>query len=94
MREFNQSSADRRRELVMSKGEDFWYRTFSLYEKARFARLTRFLLQREPDDEVNYSILIYRLQASDLARALDGPPVELDDAAPSSKKSMENLDQN
>ena len=36
-----------------------------------------FLRQREPDDNVGYSILIYRLTAEDVQRAVFGPPVEL-----------------
>ena len=32
---------------------------------------------REPDNEVGYSILIYRVTDDELSRALDGPPVEL-----------------
>ena len=37
-----------------------------------------FLRQREPDAEINYSILIYRLSTDDVSRAIDGPPVELE----------------
>ena len=33
--------------------------------------------QREPDDEINYSILVYHLSAADLQQALADPPVEL-----------------
>jgi hypothetical protein len=51
--------------------------TLKYYEMCRFARLTAYLRQREPDDNVNYSILVYRLTEADLARALDGPPPEL-----------------
>jgi hypothetical protein len=43
----------------------------------RFARLTSYLRGREPDDEIGYSILVYRLTDADLAEALDGPPREL-----------------
>ncbi len=32
---------------------------------------------REPDDEVGYSILIYRLSDADVAAAIEGPPCEL-----------------
>ena len=54
-----------------------WARMFNLYARARFARLCSYLRQREPDDEVGYSILIYRLSDADIAQALDGPPLEL-----------------
>ena len=36
-----------------------------------------YLRQREPDDQVGYSILIYRLSDQDIQHALDGPLVEL-----------------
>ena len=44
------------------------------FDEYRFARLTAWLRLREPDDEINYSILVYHLTEADLARALDGPP--------------------
>jgi hypothetical protein len=40
----------------------------------RFARLTAYLRQREPDDHVGHSILIYRLTEEDLTEALEGDP--------------------
>lgn len=75
--EFQNANPDERRQLVANSGEPFWTRAFYLYEQARLARLTSFLRQREPDAQINYSILIYRLGPEDLNRALDGPPVEL-----------------
>ena len=56
---------------------DGWMKTLNEFDQFRFARLTAFLRRREPDDTVNYSILVYRLTEDDLARALDGPPPEL-----------------
>jgi hypothetical protein len=50
---------------------------FQNYEDLRLGRLCSFLRQREPDDEVGYSILIYRLTDDDIARALGGDPSEL-----------------
>ena len=47
------------------------------FDEYRFARLKAYLRQRPPDDEINYSILVYHVSAADLARALDGPPPEL-----------------
>lgn len=47
---------------------------FALYYEFRLARLTAFLRQREPDDAINYSILVFRLTDADITRALDGPP--------------------
>jgi hypothetical protein len=54
-----------------------WFDSLSSYEYLRFYRLAAFLRQREPDDNVGFSILIYRLSDDDLVRALDGPPAEL-----------------
>ncbi len=54
-----------------------WYAMINNYEYLRFHRLAAFLRQREPDDNVGFSILVYHLSDEDLARALDGPPVEL-----------------
>lgn len=54
-----------------------WNDMFNLFERLRFSRLCSFLREREPDDEVGHSILIYRLSDADIAKALDGPPVEL-----------------
>ena len=44
------------------------------FEELRFSRLCMYLRQREPDDHVGYSILIYRLTDEDLAEALEGDP--------------------
>jgi len=50
-----------------------------LLEDLQFARLAAFLRHRKPDDQVNNSILIYRLTDQDLRAALEGPPAELYD---------------
>ena len=44
-----------------------------LFERLRFARLLAWLREREPEDRVGYSILIYRLGPDDLRAALEGP---------------------
>jgi hypothetical protein len=54
----------------------------NLYLRLRFARLCAFLRQREPDDNIGYSILIYRLSDRDVQRALTGKAVELVRAYP------------
>jgi hypothetical protein len=54
-----------------------WIESINAHEYLRFRRLAAFLRQREPDDSVGYSILVYHITADDLSRALDGPPVEL-----------------
>jgi hypothetical protein len=79
VRMFVGSSPEGRDQLVAKMGNAHWFGLFRRYEQLRLARLTSFLRQREPDLEINYSILVYRLGASDLARAIDGPPIELND---------------
>jgi hypothetical protein len=54
-----------------------WQMTLTFFVMIRFARFAAFLQQREPDDRVNYSILVDRLNEEDVARALEGPPPEL-----------------
>ncbi len=53
-----------------------WEQILTRFEAFRFARLTAWLRQREPDDTINYSVLVYRLTEADLAKALQGPPAE------------------
>jgi hypothetical protein len=74
---FFTSTKKERNQLVAEKGEAAWIDLFEAYEHVRFARFTSYLRQREPDDEINYSILIYHLSAADLQQALAEPPVEL-----------------
>ena len=66
-----------RRQLFSSEPEQEWQGMFQTYETMRFSRLASFLRQREADDEIGYSILVYRLTDADVAEAIDGPPVEL-----------------
>jgi hypothetical protein len=54
--------------------EERYGRAALAYEMLRFARLTAYLRQREPDDHVGHSILIYRLTEEDLTEALEGDP--------------------
>ncbi len=51
-----------------------WQSVLARFEAYRFARLTAFLREREPDETINYSILVYHLSDADIARALQGPP--------------------
>jgi hypothetical protein len=59
-----------------------WQDILTRFEAFRFARLTAFLRQREPDDYINYSVLVYRLTGADVDRALQGPPPELGEDLP------------
>jgi hypothetical protein len=67
-------SDEAERQRLMS---DFLRERFVSFEHLRFARLCAFLRRREPDDNVGYSILIYRLSDQDVREALYGPPAEL-----------------
>jgi hypothetical protein len=73
---FSDDPAERSEALAKLPAEN-WIEAVSSHEHLRFRRLSAFLRQREPDDNVGYSILVYKVSADDLARALDGPPVEL-----------------
>jgi hypothetical protein len=48
-----------------------------LFDHLRFARLAAYLRGREPDDDVEHTILIYRLTEAQVRDALYGPPAEL-----------------
>lgn len=76
---YNRTSSDSeaRLQLVREKGEGFWKARFKGYSQLRAARLMAYLRQREPDDHVGYSILIYRLSDAQVREALEGPPAEL-----------------
>ena len=71
----------RRAALLKQHPLSFWEAEYSTYEKLRFSRLCAWLRhQPRPDDSVGHSILLWRLDAAQLAAALIGPPVELADA--------------
>jgi hypothetical protein len=74
---FLKSDAAARGQMVAKSGEQYWLQQFRIYEHARLARLTSFLRRREPDFQINGTILIYRLSAEDISRAATGPPIEL-----------------
>jgi 4-amino-4-deoxy-L-arabinose transferase-like glycosyltransferase len=48
-------------------------RDFARYQALQFARLCAYLREREPDDFVGYSILLYALDDAELKAALEGP---------------------
>ena len=56
---------------------DDWIKTVNDFDEYRFARLTAYLRRRIPDDQINYSILVYRLTDAEVRAALDGPPAEM-----------------
>jgi hypothetical protein len=51
-----------------------WMTLMEDFFKFRLGRLTAQLRQREPDEEINYAVLVYRLSEDEVHRALDGPP--------------------
>jgi hypothetical protein len=53
-----------------------WPGLLQQFDIYRLARLTAWLRQREPDETINYSVLVFHLTGADLRRALDGPPPE------------------
>ena len=59
--------------------QDWWnlLRDVGEFDALRFSRLAAYLRHRGPDVQLHGSILVFRLDGSDLARALDGPPAEL-----------------
>jgi hypothetical protein len=67
------TNASARQALLRQTGEDFWVKNFRAFEHLRAARIAAFLRRREPDAEIGYSILAYRLSDDDLTRALFGP---------------------
>jgi hypothetical protein len=72
-----------RRQALVQHSSAQWESALRQYEEYRFGRLTAFLRPRDPDDEINFTVLVYRLSDADLRLALEGPPSEMgpDDAA-------------
>ena len=66
-----------RDEFFKSVKDEETFGKLKLFDQLQFARLAAMLRQREPDDYVGYSILIYKLTEDDLLKALLGPPPEL-----------------
>ncbi len=67
-------AADPAKQLEMRRqiGEQNLARLIRQFEEMRFNRLCHFLLQREPDHEIGYSILIYHLSDEDVQRYVFG----------------------
>lgn len=62
-----------RAQLEQSVGREKWNQVIVRFELLRFARLCHYLRARGPDANVGYSILIFRLNAEEIASATDGP---------------------
>jgi hypothetical protein len=65
---------DARPALLALTSEAKWRQTWARYDQLRFARLCAHLRTREPDAMIGYSILIYRVDAAELAQAIDLKP--------------------
>jgi hypothetical protein len=65
-----------RNHLLQENGAENWATCIKIYGDLRLARLCAYLRHRVPDDEVGYSILIYRLSSEEVQRALDGSSPE------------------
>jgi hypothetical protein len=61
-----------RRRMIEEMGKDAWEKLCRDFYMLRTNRLCAYLREREPDDNIGYSILIYRLTAKDMA-ALAAP---------------------
>ncbi len=59
--------------LVREKGGEYWTTIAHDFWWLRFQRLCAVLRARDPDDNVGYSILIYRLGPADIERVMNGP---------------------
>jgi hypothetical protein len=68
----NDDSAVRRAALGQHTPDE-WQLILNSFEVARFQRLVAFLRRREPDDNINFSILVYRLTDADIFSALEDP---------------------
>ena len=66
-----------------------WEELLTRFEAFRFARLTAFLRRRKPDDNINFSILVYHLSDAEIALAMQGPPPELGPDLPKAIEEMQ-----
>lgn len=75
---WNSTSNDpvERKHLLQENGVNDWAACIQIYGDLRLARLCAYLRHRVPDDEVGYSILIFRLSDREVQRALGGASPE------------------
>jgi len=71
---FDHAPIDVRNKLLL---DDKWNSLLLSFNEYRLARLLAFLRQRQPNDHVGHSLLIYRLTERDAQEAVVGPPAEL-----------------
>jgi hypothetical protein len=58
------------RDFISIKGDEYWSNCYRLYQLLRFAKLAKYLETRNPDDNIGYSILIFKLTDAEVANAL------------------------
>ena len=73
LRDFMTKSNERPVQLGLMSGKQ-WQQSWTHYDNLRFARLCAHLRTREPDAMIGYSILIYRVDETELAAALGAAP--------------------
>lgn len=64
------------------------------YDALKARRLATYLRHRDPDANVGYSILIYRLTSDELDQAFNGPPAELDKYSWETRRFIESMQVN
>lgn len=67
-----QGDAGKRAELLRSAPAGNWSAAWKRYEQLRLARLCHYLRVRKPEAMIGYSILVYRLDATELQAAAGG----------------------
>ncbi len=65
--------AEGREQLLAERSRAEWLQVFRTYDRLRSGRLFRFLLARQPEARIGYSIHVYRLSDDTVDRALHGP---------------------
>jgi hypothetical protein len=65
-----------RQQVLQENGVNDWATCLKIYGDLRLARLCAYLRRRTPDDEVGYSILVFRLSGQEVQQALGGPSPE------------------
>jgi 4-amino-4-deoxy-L-arabinose transferase-like glycosyltransferase len=62
-----------RMQMLSSVPLEYWQHAINEYHAVRMARLTAYLRQRQPDDTIGYSVLVYHLSDAEVRQALDEP---------------------
>ena len=72
MKDFFKSMENQQKfsEFMSAKGNQYWVNRYRLYQLLRFAKLAKYLETRKPDDNIGYSILIFKLTDAEVANAL------------------------